>query len=98
MNGYIFRHKAEFISALVLSSSIALTIYIMFHNIGLDDSLDFGAGAYYYADMPGFEKWTDKVYYVSQFPGIVIVLLFLVWGAAMYWLWLWIDAKEEKLS
>ncbi|MBQ7545157.1 MAG: hypothetical protein IJT02_09485 [Synergistaceae bacterium] len=92
------RHGAEVISALVLSLSVVCTIYIMIHNIGLDDSLDFGAGAYYYADMPGFEKWTDKVYYISQFPSIVIILLFLVWGAVMYWLWIWLDIREEKKS
>ena len=90
------KHWAEITSAFVLSSTIALTIYIMIHNIGLDDSLDFGAGAYYYADMPNFERWTDKIYYVSQFPEIVIILLFLIWGAVMYWVWVFMDSREER--
>ena len=99
MMGINFRkHWAEVISALVLSSSIGLTIYIMIHNIGLDDSLDFGAGAYYYADIPNFERWTDKVWYISQFPSIVIILLFLVWGAVMYWAWIWLDSRREEKS
>ncbi|MBR1672114.1 MAG: hypothetical protein IJ702_04240 [Fretibacterium sp.] len=74
----------------------ALAIYIMARGLGLDSSLDFGAGAYYYADMPGFERWTDRTYYVSQTPRWVLIALFLMWGAFMYRLWLRLDSKGEK--
>ena len=47
---------------------LASVLYIMFHHLGLIDSLDFGAGAYYYADIPGFEKYVDGSSYQSQTP------------------------------
>ena len=70
--------------------------YIMINGLGLSDSLDFGAGAYYYADMPGFEKWFDRVFYVPQIPAAVIFSLFFIWGAVVYRLWLKIDRRIEK--
>ena len=32
-------------------------IYIMANGLGLQEGLDFGAGAYYYADIRDFEKY-----------------------------------------
>lgn len=60
---------------------------IMFHHLGLIDGLDFGAGAYYYADIPGFEKYVDGSSYQSQTPMSVLILLFLIWGFLMYKGW-----------
>lgn len=75
-------------AAVVLLGSVA---YIMFHHLGLADSLDFGAGAYYYADIPGFEKLVDGSHYISETPMWVLIVLFLIWGAAMYRLWIWME-------
>ena len=66
---------------------LASVLYIMFHHLGLIDSLDFGAGAYYYADIPGFEKYVDGSSYQSQTPMSVLILLFLTWGFLMYKGW-----------
>ena len=52
----------------VLVAAIAVALYIMAHGMGLIDSLDFGAGAYYYADIPEFAKYTDGSAYLSQVP------------------------------
>ncbi len=66
-------------------------LYIMVNGLGAQDSLDFGAGAYYYADIPDFEKYTESTNYEAKLPFVVYVLLFLAWGALMYWLWKKID-------
>jgi len=81
--------------ALILVGAITLAavVYIMARRLGLNPDLDFGAGAYYYADIPEFEKRLDWDTYQAQLPYWVYVALFLVWGALMYWLWKRIDRK-----
>ena len=63
----------------------------MLKGLGLQDSLDFGAGAYYYADIPGFDKYVRDDAYDSQLPTWLAIVLFLLWGALMYALWKWVD-------
>ena len=41
----------------VLVLTVIAAVYIMANGLGLIDSLDFGAGAYYYADIPQFAKY-----------------------------------------
>lgn len=79
----------------VLAVSLVAALWIMARHMGLSEKLDFGAGAYYYADMPGFEKWFNSVPYVSSVSPGLIVALFFGWGVLMMKLWLWIDRKEE---
>lgn len=85
------------IRRILLGVSIAgillLTAYIMINHLGLIDSLDFGAGAYYYADIPGFERFVNGDAYTSQTPMWVLIVLFLVWGYIMYRFWIWADKK-----
>lgn len=82
----------------VIFITLVTTVYIMANHLGLADSLDFGAGAYYYADMPGFEKLVNGSHYSSRTPMWALILLFLIWGAIMYRLWSWIErgAKNGK--
>lgn len=72
---------------------LGLVAYIMRNHLGLVDSLDFGAGAYYYADMPGFAELVDGSHYISRTPMAVLILLFLLWGHLMYRLWGWLEKK-----
>ncbi len=72
---------------------LGTAVYIMAHGLGLVDSLDFGAGAYYYADMPGFDKLVNGDHYTSPVSMGTLILLFLIWGAIMYKLWTWLDRK-----
>ncbi|MDO5546276.1 MAG: hypothetical protein Q4F81_10760 [Eubacteriales bacterium] len=72
---------------------LACTGYIMVRGLGLVDSLDFGAGAYYYADIPEFQRFVNADAYVSPVPMWAIILIFLAWGAAMYRFWIWADKK-----
>ena len=81
------------IKVTVCAAILGLTGYIMINHLGLIDSLDFGAGAYYYADIPGFAELVNGNHYVSGTPMPVLIILFLVWGYAMYRLWVWLERK-----
>lgn len=75
----------------VVVVTLLAVIYIMLNRIGLQDELDFGAGAYYYADIPDFEKYEKSVGYKARLPYVVYVVLFLLWGALMYKVWKKLD-------
>lgn len=68
----------------------------MANRLGLNDALDFGAGAYYYADIPNYEKYVREDVYKTDIPYWVHVVLFLAWGWFMYRLWCRIDRKDDK--
>lgn len=72
---------------------VGLVLYIMGNHLGLTDQLDFGAGAYYYADIPQFTKYVNGNHYISQTPMWVLIVLFLIWGFLMYRLWVWLDKR-----
>ncbi len=72
---------------------IGLAVYIMANGLGLVDGLDFGAGAYYYADIPQFAKYVNGEHFKSAFPMWSHIVLFLICGVLMYKLWIWLDKK-----
>lgn len=78
---------------IVMMVGVLITaVIIMAKGAGLQDSLDFGAGAYFYADIPEFEKYLENAPRISPaVPFWVYLVLFLAWGALMYWLWKKID-------
>ena len=50
-------HKVGRIAVLSITGvSVVVAIYFMCKQMGLVPELDFGAGAYYYADIPDYEK------------------------------------------
>lgn len=69
-------------------------IYLMATGAGLQEGLDFGAGAYYYADIPEFQKFLAWDAFHESLPYWIYVVLFLVWGVPMYLLWKWIDRRK----
>lgn len=75
--------------------AIPEAIHIMIHGQGLSDKLDFGAGAYYYADIPKFATLVNGEHFQSQVSMPVLILLFLIWGFLMYKLWIWIEKKNH---
>ena len=79
----------------VLVLTVIAAVYIMANGLGLIDSLDFGAGAYYYADIPQFAKYVDGSGYTSPVSMWVLIALFLIWGFFMYKLWGWIEKKDK---
>lgn len=82
------------VAAIVMMVAIIVTaLYIMVNGLGLQDSLDFGAGSYYYADIPEFDRYLKWDAFQASLPYWVYVLLFLLWGTLMYKLWKWIDRR-----
>ena len=86
---------AKITAGIILVLSVILSVYIMTNHLGLIDGLDFGEGAYYYADIPEFDRYMNPDAYKSTVPVWVIIGLFLIWGAAMYKLLLWTDRKGK---
>lgn len=79
----------------VIAVAVAIcAVVIAAKSLGLVDGYDFGAGAYYYADIPGFEKLLDEEAYSTSVPLWVHIALFLSWGYLMYRLWVWVDKKK----
>lgn len=71
-------------------------VYIMVNHLGLVEGYDFGLGAYYYVDIPDFEKIVDQNAFEAKTPLWVHVLLFIAWGWLMWRFWLWVDGKYDK--
>lgn len=83
------------VATIVACVAILLTaLYIMLNGLGLVDSLDFGAGAYYYADIPEFDRYVNDDAYATKLPLWAAIVLFLAWGWLMYRLWCWIDKRK----
>ena len=89
------RNLFHIINYIVLALTIITSVYIMANGMGLVDSLDFGAGAYYYADIPEFSKYTDGTWYTSPVSMQVLIALFIIWGIFMYKIWGWIEKKDD---
>lgn len=83
----------QIITILISVPSLGLAVYIMANNLGLIDKLDFGAGAYYYADIPEFTRFVNGDHFTSQVPMWALIILFLIWGALMYRFWIWLEKK-----
>ncbi len=47
----LVKHILRVTAIVLVAVILGLVVWIMLNRIGLSDSLDFGAGAYYYADI-----------------------------------------------
>lgn len=81
---------------MICAVSLVAVIYCMAGGLGLEDSLDFGAGAYYYADIPDFEKYLAWDAYDVRLPWWVFAILFFLWGFVVYKLWVRIDRGKKN--
>ena len=79
-------------------AAIAEAVHIMKNGFGLLEQLDFGAGAYYYADIPGFASLVNGSHYQSPVSMPILIILFLIWGFLMYRLWAWMESGSKKKS
>jgi len=89
--------RRKLLRAVTVFTAVAVlgcAVYIMAHRLGLAPEYDFGAGAYYYADIPGYEQVVREDAYHTDIPVWVHVVLFLGWGWLMYRLWVWIDGRK----
>ncbi len=83
------------VTIIMVVTVLVLSVYIMVNKLGLVEGYDFGGGAYYYVDIPEFEKIVNQDGYSAKTPLWVHVALFLSWGWLMWRLWLWIDKKTK---
>ena len=77
------------ITIAVVVITLVLALYIILTQKGLVLEYNFGAGAYYYADIPADEYQEidpDGAYHTSV-PNWVFYILFLAWGWLMWRLW-----------
>ena len=81
------------VTAIVAVAVIFCSIVIAAKGLGLVEGYDFGIGAYYYADIPGFEKIMNDEVYQTSVPLWVHIALVLGWGYLMWRLWIWIDKR-----
>ena len=68
---------------------LAVAVVIMVRGAGLSADHDFGAGAYYYADIPAdeYQQIDPDGAYRTSVPKWVFYVLFLAWGWLMWRLW-----------
>lgn len=90
------------LTTVVLVATVVIALYIMAFGLGLSDKLDFGAGAYFYADIPNYNEEIAPVTYQQGFaqrlqhvPHWLYYVLFFAWGYLMWRLWLWIDKRKK---
>ena len=83
------------VTILMVVAVLGCAVYIMACRPGLAPEYDFGAGAYYYADIPGFESVVREDAYRTEVPLWVHNVLFLGWGWLVYRLWVWIDSRKS---
>lgn len=93
-----FNSKALYkaVTIVMIVAVLVTAVYIMFNHLGLIEGYDFGVGAYYYVDIPDFEKIVDQDAFQAKTPVWVHVVLFIAWGWLMWRLWMWIDRKSDK--
>ena len=92
------KHKDKILSAVTAIMVVAVVIcaiVIAARGLGVVEGYDFGAGAYYYADIPGFEKIINDDAYKTSVPLWLHIILFLAWGWLMWRLWVWIDRRGK---
>lgn len=81
------------VTAITAVAVVLCAVFIASQRLGLVEGYDFGAGAYYYADIPGFENMLKDDVYKTSVPMWVHIVLFLCWGWLIYRLWVWIDKR-----
>ena len=77
------------ITIAVVVITLVLGLYIILNHKGLVAEYDFGAGAYYYADIPAdeYQQIDPDGAYQTSVPKWVFYVLFLAWGWLMWRLW-----------
>ena len=81
------------ITIAVVVITLFLAVWIMANQLGLVEGYDFGAGAYYYADIPTeqYSEIVNEDAYQTSIPKWIYYVLFFAWGWLMWRLWCWIE-------
>ena len=85
------------ITIVVVVITLFLAGWIMANKLGLVEGYDFGAGAYYYADIPTeqYSEIVNEDAYQTSVPKWIYYVLFFAWGWLMWRLWVWIETKKR---
>ena len=78
-------------TAIIAAAVLICSIVIVTLRLGLVEGYDFGGGAYFYVDIPGFENIVKEDAYITSVPVWVHIVLFIAWGWLIWRLWLWLD-------
>ncbi len=92
-------HKLfKVITIVVVVITLLLAVWIMADQLGIVEGYDFGAGAYYYADIPTeqYQEIDHEGTYLTSLPKWVFYVLFFVWGWLMWRLWVWVENRRKK--
>ncbi len=86
----------KIVTAVMVVTVLICAGYIMVNRLGLIEGYDFGGGAYYYVDIPEFQKiLPSEEAFHAKAPIWVHVLLFIAWGWLMWRLFIWVDKKTN---
>ena len=92
-------HKIfKVITIVVVVITLFLAGWIMANKLGLVEGYDFGAGAYYYADIPTeqYSEIVNEDAYQTSVPKWVFYVLFFAWGWLMWRLWVWVESRGKN--
>lgn len=81
------------IAVVITSAAICTDLIFMITGSGISETLDFGAGAYYYTDIPGFEQMFYQTSYVSGQEEVLLWIVFVLWGILMSLLFYMINKR-----
>ena len=86
------------ITIIVVVITLFLAGWIMANQLGLVKGYDFGAGDYYYADIPAeqYSEIAPEGDHKTSVPKWVFYVLFFAWGWLMWRLWIWIENRGKK--
>ena len=81
------------ITILAVVITLFLAGWVMANHLGLVEGYDFGAGAYYYADIPTdqYQQIVNEDAYQTSVPKWVFYVFFFTWGWLMWRLWVWVE-------
>lgn len=90
------RRIMRVITIAVVVITLVLALYIILTRRGVVPEYDFGAGAYYYADIPTeqYQEIDPDGAYRTSVPMWVFYVLFVGWGWLMWRLWCRISRDE----
>ena len=92
------QHKIfKVITIVAVVITLFLAGWIMANQLGLVEGYDFGAGAYYYADIPTeqYSEIVNEDAYQTSIPKWIYYVLFFAWGWLMWRLWCWVETKKK---
>ena len=77
--------------AVIFLIAIVIAFYMIYNGMGQLPGFDFGAGQYYYTDIPNWQKYFVPDFYENHVPLWILIAIFFIWGFLMYRLWVFVE-------